>query len=255
MKLRGKVAIVTGSASDIGMGFGMALAFANEGADVVLADIQFERVKERAAEIEKTGRKSLALNVDVSKEADVREMVRATVEKFGRLDILVNNAGTLIQKPSWEMTVEEFDHVVNVNLRGCFLGAKYAVPEMFKQGKGRIINTSSVAADRVSADNLCSYNASKAGVVGLTKSLAYELGPRNITVNSIAPGVIETEMTIGFRSDPNLMEQGNFLMSRCRVGRFGTARDIANAALFLASDESEFITGQTIFVDGGWVTF
>lgn len=248
MRLEGKIAIVTGAAS--GIGRGIALRFAKEGVNVVVADVNLDGAKEVAKEIEKLGRKALALKVDVSSSGDVDQMVKTTIEKFGKLDILVNNAGVIVMKPIVDMTEDDWDRVLDVNLKGVFLCTKRAVPEMLKQGKGKIINITSVAG-QVGYANSSAYCASKGGIINLTRELALELSPKKINVNAIGPGVIETAMTKSFLQDP---EMRKMLLGMTPYGRVGQPADIAAAAVFLASDESDFVNGATLFVDGGWLT-
>ena len=169
MRLEGKIAIVTGAAS--GIGRGIALRFAKEGVNVVVADVNLDGAKEVAKEIEKLGRKALALKVDVSSSGDVDQMVKTTIEKFGKLDILVNNAGVIVMKPIVDMTEDDWDRVLDVNLKGVFLCTKRAVPEMLKQRKGKIINITSVAG-QVGYANSSAYCASKGGIINLTRELA-----------------------------------------------------------------------------------
>lgn len=177
-------------------------------------------------------------------------MVTETINKFGKIDILVNNAGIFIQKPLVETTEADWDKVLDVNLKGTFLCAKRTVQEMLKQGKGKIINIASVAGQVGYADS-SAYCASKGGVINLTRELALELAPKNINVNAIGPGSIETPMTREMLADPAIKQM---LLGATPFGRVGQPEDIANAALFLASDESDFVNGITLFVDGGWLT-
>lgn len=251
MKLKDKVAIVTGAASHIGMGRAIALGLAKEGADVVVCDVKHEGVRERAREIEQLGRKSLAVMTDVSKSADVSQLIDTTVNTFGKVDILVNNAGVREEPPTpiQDMTEEAWDAVQNVNLKGVFLCIKYAVPHMIKQKKGKIINIASIFG-QVAFPNYPSYCAAKGGVINLTRELAMELAPHKINVNAIGPGVIETELVKTTLEDPAVMDM---ILPSIPFGRIGKPEDIAAVAVFLASDESEFINGQTIFADGGWL--
>ncbi len=251
MKLQDRVAVITGAASSIGMGRAMALAFATEGADVVVCDIDHDGVKERALEIEALGRKSIALKTDVSKSEDVSQLIQTTVDTFGKIDILINNAGVREEPPTpiHEMSEEQWDTILNVNLKGVFLGIKYAVPHMISQKKGKIISIASIFG-QVAFPNYPAYCAAKGGIVNLTRELAMELAPHKINVNAIGPGVIETALSKTTIEDPAVMAM---IMPNIPFGRVGTPEDIAALAVFLASDESDFINGQTIFSDGGWL--
>lgn len=249
--LTNKVAIVTGSRR--GIGKGIAKAFSQAGANVTVSDIDLEETQKTADEIAKeTDRETLAVKCDVTQKQEVEEMVRQTVAKFGKLDILVNNAGIAPFKPFLEMTEEDWDKVLDINLKGQFLCAQAAAREMVKQNWGRIINIASIAAGQVGVgfSQIAHYCASKGGVTAFTEALALELGPMGIRVNAIGPGVIETKMTEGLMSDEQ-MKQG--LLARMPVGRFGQPKDIAALSVYLASDEADFITGTTIFIDGGWL--
>jgi len=248
MRLENKVAIVTGAGS--GIGKGIALRFAEEGANVVIADINLERAQDTAREIEALGRKSLAVKTDVTSLASIEQMVKTTVDEFGKVDILVNNAGIYIQKPLQETTEEDWNRTIDINLKGVFLCTKAVVPHILKQGKGKIVNIASIAGE-VGFAYSSAYCASKGGVISLTKELALELAPKKINVNAIGPGVIETPMTKGMLEDKSTRE---VLLRSTPYGRTGKPEDIANAALYLASDESDFVNGVTLFVDGGWLT-
>ncbi len=249
-RLNGKVALITGSAS--GIGEATARLFAAEGAKVVMADIQDQRGEKIAEEIGAD-----YIHVDVSKESDVRQAVDYTVEKYGRLDCLFNNAGIAgAVGPLDAVTVEMFDRTIAVNLRGVFLGTKYAAKVMRKQGSGSIINTSSTAAIRTGYGNHI-YSASKAGVLQFTKSVAMELGESNIRVNCVLPGFIPTPMIALARgvpvdeADSKLPAIEEAFRTAQPIRRSGSTMDIAKAALWLASDDSSFVTGQAIAVDGG----
>ncbi|WP_201798900.1 SDR family NAD(P)-dependent oxidoreductase [Saccharolobus solfataricus] len=225
----------------------MALALAEKGSNVVLFDIA-EKVKDTLLEVKDRGVDGLALIGDVTKRADVERAAREVINTFGKIDILVNNAGIYPMKPFLEMTEEEWDKVLNVNLKGTFLFSRSVAPYMVKRKYGRIINISSNAAV-VGFPGLAHYCASKTGIVGLTRAVALELAPHGITVNAIAPGPIETgNVSSGASQLPNAQAFLNALP----VGRLGKPRDVANVVIFLASPESSFITGQLIVVDGGY---
>lgn len=251
MRLQNKVAVVTGAASPIGMGRAFALAFAREGADVVVCDIKYKGVEERAREIEALGRKSLALQTDVSKAAQVAELMGKTIKTFGRIDILVNNAGVREEpaKPIQDISEAEWDMIQGTNLKGVFLCIKYVVPHMIKQKKGKIINIASIFG-QVAFPNYGAYCAAKGGVINLTRTLALELAPHGINVNAIGPGVIATELSKTTLEDPEVMK---IILPLIPFGRVGKPEDIAAVAVFLASEESEYVNGQTIFSDGGWL--
>ncbi len=238
MKLKNKVAIVTGAAQ--GIGKGIALALAKEGANVVISDIK--GVYDVVREIETMGVKALCVKADVSNKKEVEEMVEKTLDRFGRIDILVNNAGIFPFVNLTEMKEEDWDKVLNINLKGIFNCTKAVLNEMIKQKSGNIINISSIAA-MVGFKGLSHYCASKAGVIGFTKSTALELAQYGIRVNAIAPGGVETLGT--GKIDKNFIKS-------LPIKRIGVPKDIANAALFLASEDSSYITGQCIVVDGGY---
>jgi len=197
------------------------------------------------------GSEGLAVKCDVSKKGEVVAMVAATVEKFGKVDILVNNAGIAPFKPFLELTEEDWDKVLDINLKGQFLCSQAAAREMVKNKWGRIVNITSIASGQVGVGflNLAHYCASKGGVVALTEELALELSPLGINVNAVGPGVIETPMTEALLSD-EATKQG--ILARTPKGRFGKPEEIAYLVTFLASEEADFITGATFFADGGW---
>jgi NAD(P)-dependent dehydrogenase (short-subunit alcohol dehydrogenase family) len=240
-RLEGKVAIITGGGS--GMGEATAKLFHKEGARVVLVDISGQQEDVAKA----LGDGALAVHGDVSKAADVQAMVETTVSTFGRLDVLYNNAGIDgALAPTGEYSEEDWDQVIGVNLKGAFLGMRYGIPAMVKSGGGSIISTSSMAAN-VAFASMPGYCASKAGIVMLTKTAAVEYAKDGIRVNAILPGVIDTGMS---RSLPTDLIQG--IKQATPAGRIADASEIATVALFLASDDSSFITGAEIVVDGGY---
>jgi 3-oxoacyl-[acyl-carrier protein] reductase len=243
MQLEDKIAIVTGSAQ--GIGEEIALVLAEEGAHVVVTDINLEGVESTASEVEKRGRKALPLKVNVADMEESEQMVQETVKHFGRIDIMVNNAGITRDTLLLRMREEHWDQVMNVNLKGTFNCTKAAVKIMFRQKSGRLINIASVTG-AMGNSGQANYSASKAGVIGFTKAVAREYAGRGITVNAVAPGFIETQMT---HAIPD--KERKTLISQIPSGRLGSPRDVADAVLFLASDASSYITGQVLHVNGG----
>jgi len=248
--LKDKVAIVTGARR--GMGRTHALTLAKAGAKVVVSDISLEDCEKVVKEIEKDGGKGLALKCDVTKKKEVEEMVKKTVKKWGKLDILVNNAGICQFKPFLDLTEEEWDRTININLKGYFLCAQAAAKEMAKQKRGVIVNIASVAMGQqgIGMSNIVHYCASKGGIVGMTEALAVELAPYNIRVNAVSPGMIETPMIDTVKKDP---KQTEAMLARVPLRRTGNPQEISNLVLFLASEESSYMTGSTVVVDGGWL--
>lgn len=250
MKLKNKVAIVTGAGS--GNGRAIALRLFEEGATVVVADINETGAQETIA-LAPEGSKAMVVRVDVTKKAEVENMVAQTVQELGKIDILVNNAGIVAFTPFLELGEEEWDRVHNVNLKAPFLCSQAVAKEMIQAGQGgRIINITSVEAHRVvSSSGSCQphYNSSKGGLHMLTKATALELAAYGITVNSVAPGVVETPFTEKGLQNPEIKQ---WILDRVPVGRVGKPQDVANAVVFLASDDSEYMTGSTLVVDGGW---
>ncbi|WP_448188124.1 SDR family oxidoreductase [Azospirillum sp. sgz301742] len=245
MRLQGKVAIITGGGS--GFGEGMAKRFAAEGAKVVVADINEESARRVASE---TGNGAIAVRADVSVSADVKAMVDAAVQAFGRLDILVNNAGyTHRNGPMLEVDEATFDRIFAVNVKSIYLAAQHAVPVFRGQGGGMILNIASTAGVRP-RPGLTWYNGSKGAAITLTKSMAVELAPDKIRVCAINPVAGETGMLHLFMGEDTPEKRAQFKAS-VPLGRLSTPQDIANAALFLCSDEAEFLTGICLEVDGG----
>ncbi len=250
MKLEGRTAIVTGSRR--GIGRAIALALAKEGADVVVSDISQEDCQQVVKEIEKLGRKGLAVKCDVTSTPDVEGMVKKTVDAFGKLDILVNNAGILSYKPFLELTDEDWDKTLGVNLKGQFLCARAAAKEMIKNRWGRIVNIASISSGGcgIAFPLIAHYTASKGGVMALTEALALELTAKGINVNAICPGAVDTDMTKGAKESGQLEP----VLLRIPKGRLGKPEEIANLAVFLASEEAEYISGAAVVIDGGWLT-
>lgn len=240
---KNKVVLVTGAAQ--GIGYEIAGSFAREGATVGLVDVNDREVKKSAEKLANEGYSSLAFQADVSNAVQVRQVVDSALEEWGRIDIMVNNAGICPITPPMEISPEEWDKVLGINLKGTFLFSQAVIPPMQEQGHGKIINIASSAGQMGGISVGLHYSASKAGVLGLTKSLARILAPV-IQVNAISPGTTESEMTRGW--DETTIAN---LIRQIPAGRLGRPSDTAAAVLFLASDEATFITGQTISVNGG----
>ncbi|WP_456275724.1 SDR family NAD(P)-dependent oxidoreductase [Bacillus sp. AK128] len=250
MRLKDKVSIVTGGSS--GIGRATAFAFAREGAKVILSDVDERKGLETLEELRAHGNEAIFIKTDVSKEEDIKAMVGAAVEEYGGIDILFNNAGVGNSNVRLaELSVEEWDRVVDINLKGVFMGMKYTIPEMIKRGGGSIINTSSLLGFK-GKKYLAPYNASKGGVILLTQNAAVEYGTKGIRVNAIAPGVIDTAIVDNWREDERIWHA---VSKSNALGRVGTAEEVANTVLFLASDEASYITGTSILVDGGALTY
>ncbi len=245
MMLAQKIAVVTGGAQ--GIGREIALLFAREGADVALIDRDAEALEKTRVEVEGLGRRALALAADVSSAEETRGAVNKIIDSMGRIDILVNNAGVTRDGFLLRMSEADWDTVLAVNLKGAFNMTRAAAKPMLKQRAGRIINIASVIG-LVGNAGQANYAASKAGIIGFTKSAAKELASRGITANAIAPGFIETRMTGALPDDVRQK-----MLAGIPLGRYGTPAEVANVALFLASGLSEYVTGQTIVVDGGLV--
>jgi 3-oxoacyl-[acyl-carrier protein] reductase len=242
--LDGKVAMVTGASR--GIGRAIALRLAEEGCDVA---VNYHRsgatAQEVADEVVRLGRRALVLGADVASSGEVEAMVTAVEDEIGPVDILVNNAGIHKHHKSWEMSVEDWDRIIDVNLTGTFLTSRLLGPRMAERGWGRIVNISSVVA-MSGTDHEAHYAASKAGIHGLTKSLALELSPRGVTVNAVAPGWIRTDMTAD-TTDQEMVEA----LRKVPLGRIGDPEEIASVVAYLASPESGYITGQVLHVNGG----
>ncbi|MCL5010874.1 MAG: glucose 1-dehydrogenase [Patescibacteria group bacterium] len=246
MRLNNKTAIITGAGS--GIGRTIALLFSGEGVKVVVADWSEKNGQETADMIKKQGGSAVFVKTDVSKAEDVAKMADVCLKEFGRIDILVNNAGIVKMGPLHETSEDDWDAVLNVNLKSVFLSCKKVIPEMLKQGKGKIVNIASVAG-LVGFENTGPYCASKGGIIALTREMALEYAKNKINVNCIAPGVIKTAMTKDMLAD-TAAKSG--FEAQTPYPRLGEPEDIAQAALYLASDESDFTTGEVLVVDGGW---
>ena len=245
MNLKDKVAVVTGSTK--GIGKEIAVEFARCGAKVVVSGRNAQRAEDVCSEIKSAGGEAMAVVADVANMDNAQQLVQQTIEKYGQLDVLVNNAGITKDNLMMRMKEADWDDVININLKGTFNCIKSVTRQMMKQRSGQIINITSVVGLIGNAGQV-NYAASKAGIVGITKSVAKELASRNITCNAIAPGFIETDMT-------DILDEKTkeALNTQIPLGRMGSVSDIARAAVFLASDDAAYITGQTINVDGGMV--
>ena len=247
MRLKGKVAIVTGGGT--GIGKAIALEFFKEGAKVAITGRRSNKLQEVVDTIKKSGGEAIAITGDVSKPSDVDRIVKTTVDTYKRLDILVNCAGVLFSAELAHHTEKIWDETIDINLKGSFLCIQRAVPEMLKQGKGKIINISSIAG-QIGFPNSVAYCASKGGIMGMTKALAMELAPLKINVNDLAPGDTETPLNEHLLKDPEYL-RGR--VENTPYGRVGKVSDIAPGAVYLASDESDFVNGITLTIDVGLI--
>ncbi|OIO43587.1 MAG: hypothetical protein AUJ24_02270 [Parcubacteria group bacterium CG1_02_36_42] len=248
--LKGKVAIITGARR--GMGRTHAIALAKAGAKVVVSDISLDDCQKVADEIKKAKGEAMAVKCDVTKKEEVDEMVKRTIEKWGKIDILVNNAGICDFKPFLEMTEKDWDRTIEINLKGYFLVAQTVAKEMVKRKSGSIINIASIAMGQtgVGFPALVHYCASKGAIVAMTEAMALELAPHNIRVNAVSPGAIETPMIDPLKADPKTMEG---TLARIPLHRVGKPEEVSNLVLFLASDASSYMTGSDVVIDGGWL--
>jgi 3-oxoacyl-[acyl-carrier protein] reductase len=244
MKLKDRVAIVTGGAR--GIGKAIALTFVREGAKVALVDVEYERSEILKDEIKKRNGDAIAISCDITKSTDVGNMVKQTYRTFGRIDILINNAGIIRRGTIDTVTEEDWDRVIAVNLKGTFNCSKAVVEIMKSQGYGKIVNVSSIAGKMGDITSAPGYGPSKAGVDALTKTLARQLAPYGINVNAVSPHAIETEMSAQW-SEKRRKE----IIASIPLGRLGKPEDVAEAVLFLASDQASFITGEILDVNGG----
>jgi len=245
MRLKDRVALITGAGR--GIGRAIALAFAKEGADIVVADVNKVDSEKTCLDIEALGRRSLALELDVTNFAKVEEGINKILDKLGKVDILVNNAGITKDNLMLRMGDADWDAVINVNLKGTFNCSKAVSRVMMKQRYGKIVNIASIIGIIGNAGQ-ANYAASKAGIIALTKTTAKEFASRNINVNAVAPGFIQTEMTAKLSEDVR-----SKMLSFIPLNRMGSPDDVANVCLFLASEDANYITGQTVVVDGGMV--
>ena len=250
MRLAGRTALVTGASR--GIGKAIALALARNGADIGVnyvadpAGVNLRQAQETASEVKALGRRALVLQANVAADAEVDAMTADFMREFGKVDILINNAGILRDITLKKMTAKDWADVIGVNLTGVFNCSHAVVNHMREAGSGRIISLSSIIGQTGNVGQ-CNYAAAKAGVVGFTKSLAREVARRGVTVNAIAPGLVETEMYLQIPEESRMAQ-----LQQVPMGRVGKPEDIANAAIFLASDEASYITGQVIHVNGGW---
>ncbi|MGD6816940.1 SDR family NAD(P)-dependent oxidoreductase [Metabacillus sp. 113a] len=250
MRLEGKAAVITGGAA--GIGRAAALLFAKEGAKVAAADINEESGKETVSLIHSQGGEAIFIKTSVASEPGMQNLMDEASEAFGSLYIVFNNAGVGNESVRLaDMTLEEWQRVIDINLTGVFLGMKYGIPKLLESGGGSVINTSSILGLK-GKKLLAPYNASKAGVIMLTKNAALEYGKKNVRVNAIAPGVIDTDMIKDWKEDT---KNWPVISGANALGRPGSADEVAKAALFLASEDASFVTASTLLVDGGTLTY
>lgn len=252
MRLDGKVSFVTGGAR--GIGKAIATAIAEAGSHVAIVDVDIDEAIKTSKEIaESTGVKAIAIKTDVTNQADVDQMIDVILKEFGRLDVAFCNAGICMNIPAEEMTLDQFKKVIDINLTGVFLTAQAAAKVMLREGKGSIINTASMSGHIVNVPQpQCSYNASKAGVIQLTKSMAVEFAKRGVRVNSISPGYIGTELTLNSPNLKPLIEKWNAMAP---LGRMGRTDELQAIAVYLAGDTSDFTTGSDFIIDGAFTCF
>lgn len=244
--IRGKVVLLTGASK--GLGKAMAMGLAKAGADLALCARSLVELRKTKAEAGSHGVKANVYRMDVLSRASIQESVSAVIRDFGKIDILVNNAGVNVRKPVTQLAETEWDLVLDTNLKGYFLVAQAVAPHMIARRKGKIINIASIMGT-VALDNLVAYASSKGGIVQMTKVMAIEWAKHNINVNAIGPTYFETPLVAALRDDP---ERFRFINERTPMGRWGQPEELEGTVIFLASRASDFITGQTIYVDGGW---
>lgn len=246
--LKGTVALVTGASR--GLGQGMALALAQAGADLVLVARTKASLDETAAKAATLGVRALAVQADLSELSEARRAVEETVRQFGRLDTLLNAAGTQVRKPLAEITEQDYDYLMSVNQKAVYFLSQAAANEMIRNGRGKIINIASLTSF-IGIPNISIYGTSKGAVASMTRQFAVELAKHNIQVNAISPGYFITELTAALFADP---ERAKWVLSKIPMGRTGSPEDLAGAVVFLASAASDYITGQIVSVDGGWLS-
>lgn len=248
--LKNKVALITGARQ--GMGKSHAIALANQGAKVVVTDINQTDCQKVVDKIKNSGGEAIAFKLDVSDKSEVDSVVAEIVKKFGQLDILINNAGIVQFKPFLELSEEDWDRTIDINLKGEFLCAQAAAKVMKEREGGVIVNIVSVAMGQqgIGMPNIAHYCASKGGIAAMTEALAVELAPFNIRVNAIAPGLIETPMIDVVKSDPKMLEA---MLQRVPLKRVGRPEEVSELVVFLASDSSSYMTGAVVVIDGGWL--
>jgi 2-deoxy-D-gluconate 3-dehydrogenase len=243
--LKGNVALVTGASR--GLGQGMALALAEAGADVALVDMT--KASETAVMVEQFGSRALIVQADLSKTGEAARVVHEVVQQFSRLDILLNAAGVQVRKPIEEMTEQDYDFLMNINLKAVYFLSQAAAHEMSKKGKGKIINIASLSSF-IGLKNISIYGVSKGGVASMTRQFAVEMARHHIQVNAISPGYFKTALTAALFQDP---ERAQWVLGKIPAGRLGNPDDLAGAVVFFASAASDYITGQVLSVDGGWL--
>ncbi|WP_029933553.1 SDR family oxidoreductase [Thiomicrospira pelophila] len=243
-----KVAVITGASS--GIGFATAQAFAKQGAKVVIADVQVQKGEQAVAELKKMGAEAMFVKTDVSDSKQIENMIAHTLSTYQRLDFAINNAGIDGDRaPTADCTEQNWDRVIDINLKGVWLCMKNQIPQMVKQGSGCIVNISSIAGV-VGFQNVPAYCASKGGVIQLTKTAALEYAKQGVRINAVCPGVIKTPMVAGvFEKDPKMEEALN---AGTPIGRLGSPEEIASAIMWLCSDHAGFMNGQPLIMDGGW---
>ena len=249
--LKGKVALVTGGNG--GLGLGMALGLAKAGADIAIAARNPEKTSDAIKHIQSTGARAISVPTDVTQETEIESMISQTLQQLGGIDILVNNSGVTMRKEPEDLTGDEWDHVLNVNLRACFLASKTVYPHMRDRGSGKIINIGSMTSIFGGGGSGAPYSSSKGGIVQLSKSLAVAWAKDNIQSNAILPGWFTTELTAAIPEKQQ--ERYQLISSRIPAGRWGEPDELAGVAVFLASKASDYVTGSVIAVDGGYSSF